>query len=216
MAGGADSVLTDVECARPIPFIETEPTPMNTSNLVRKLVAVANWPEADITHKARRLREAGFLPQGGHGVNAPDAKPFHAANLLLALAAAETGKYIVKEFTPYLALESKRGDVLVDVLADVLADVGEANKIELVTVSRSHLWAKIEWRDGRSEEFKPAQPKPERSTGMRQYVTIDRMTLKEVAQALSESEAGNKGMLIPDGLTEEEEMKLILGDSEDQ
>lgn len=162
---------------------------MNVPSLIRKLVVVANWSATDLEQKARRLREAGFLPQGGHGVNAPHARPFHAANLLLGVAGATGASSVVDALAPRLSLVSKGSAVLADVLADVLSDVGAANKVELVTVSRSHLWAKIDWRDGRSDEFTPAKPVPERSTGMRQYVTIDRATLKEVAEALSESGA---------------------------
>lgn len=164
---------------------------MNALTLVRKLAFVANWPASDIEHRARKLREAGFLPQGGHGRHAPDMRPYQAVNLLLGIASSHAASHVVEQLAPRLSLVTKSGAVLADVLADVLSSVKAANQIEALVVSRSRLEARIEWRDGHVDEFAPAKPVSERSTGMRCDVTIDRMVFKEVAEWLSEPEAGS-------------------------
>lgn len=163
---------------------------MNALTLARKLAFVAGWPASDIEHRARKLREAGFLPQGGHGRHAPDMRPYQAANLLLGIASSHAASHVVEQLAPRLSLVTRSGAVLADVLTEVLSSVKAANQIEALVVSRSRLEARVEWRDGRVDEFTPAQPRQERSTGMKCDVTIDRMVFTEVAEWLSEPEAG--------------------------
>lgn len=57
----------------------------NAREFARQVAQLTMFSEADLLARARYLREAGLLPQGGHGLNAPNIRPVDAARFLLSM-----------------------------------------------------------------------------------------------------------------------------------
>lgn len=68
------------------------------SDLTRAVAAVSSRSETTIAVTARSLREAGLIPTGGRGVNAPQMTSRDAATLLIGLACpgdhTKVGQYV--------------------------------------------------------------------------------------------------------------------------
>src|SRR5438045_3744774 len=61
---------------------------MRAREFESELSALSFWSPSEIDQCTRQLRQAGLLPIGGRGLNAPDITPEHAALILIGLAAA--------------------------------------------------------------------------------------------------------------------------------
>lgn len=63
---------------------------MRARELEFKLAKLLDCPAGQIDQRMRPLRELGIIPVGGHGLNAPDIRPEHAACMLLQLVSLRT------------------------------------------------------------------------------------------------------------------------------
>ena len=68
---------------------------MNLRDLERLLQFLMNISASDLDQRARRLRAARMLPQGGHGVNAPQisADSFPIENVITSLPVFRLNQY---------------------------------------------------------------------------------------------------------------------------
>jgi hypothetical protein len=78
--------------------------PRNTRALIRDWCADTGYLLSDLIGRGRVVREAGFLTQGGHGVNAPAATLRDGAVLLLSIVAARLWKDVAKGVEKYSRL----------------------------------------------------------------------------------------------------------------
>lgn len=62
---------------------------MNLREFQRFLEPITGMDKSQIETRVRRLREAGLVPSGGRGRNAPDIDVTHAAFVVMAIAASE-------------------------------------------------------------------------------------------------------------------------------
>src|SRR4051812_30258480 len=76
----------------------------NTRDLIRDWCAITFYLLSDLMGRGRVVREAGFLTQGGHGVNAPAATLRDGAVLLLSIVAARLWKDVAKGVEKYSRL----------------------------------------------------------------------------------------------------------------
>ena len=76
----------------------------------------------------RRLREAGFLPQGSTGRSAPPIQAEHAANLLIGLMATSVGRQAPEAMSRYR--EARR------LLAEKLSDPEVAKTLIMIRLKR--------------------------------------------------------------------------------
>jgi hypothetical protein len=76
----------------------------NTRDLMRDWCAATGYPLSDLIGRGRAVREAGFLTQGGHGINAPAATLRDGAALLLSIVAARLWKDVAKGMEKYSSL----------------------------------------------------------------------------------------------------------------
>src|SRR3954464_15453505 len=73
----------------------------NTRDLMRDWCAATGYSLSDLIGRGRAVREAGFLTQGGHGINAPAATLRDGAALLLSIVAARLWKDVAKGVEEY-------------------------------------------------------------------------------------------------------------------
>lgn len=168
---------------------------------------ISGWSKSDIDQRTRRLREMKMLPTGGRGLNAPAIEAKHAANILIALAAAEKAvethiaiityaPMVPKSATPgkfdFLGCES-----FADALTKILDTPAVADRIKEISVCRSWPEATIffdESSDGKSkqERYAPAdQPDNGYGYGVRNDIIISGGVLAQLANDLqSPSEDG--------------------------
>jgi hypothetical protein len=171
---------------------------MTVADCVRFLAELGRWPLADVQQRARYLREAGRLPQGGHGVNAPHIGPGDATTLLIGLAATDAQSRVVDGATLYEALipVEPRADgvpdgTLGEMLAMLLADPAPADTVHTVHVDRSWPAATISFRDGRVQHYS-VDGQLEMGT-LRMGVTIHGSVLTQLALDLADDENETSG-----------------------
>jgi hypothetical protein len=83
---------------------------VNLRDLERLLVFLMNVSESDLDQRARRLRAARMLPQGGHGVNAPQISAEHAATMLIGVAAAARPGQVCEAVLKYAPMRAECPD----------------------------------------------------------------------------------------------------------
>jgi hypothetical protein len=76
----------------------------NTRDLMRDWCAATGYSLSDLIGRGRAVREAGFLTQGGHGINAPAATIRDGAVLLLSIVASRLSKDVAKGVEKYHSL----------------------------------------------------------------------------------------------------------------
>src|SRR4051794_41139746 len=76
----------------------------NTRDLMRDWCAATGYSLSDLIGRGRAVREAGFITQGGHGINAPAATIRDGAVLLLSIVASRLSKDVAKGVEKYHSL----------------------------------------------------------------------------------------------------------------
>ena len=103
-----------------------------------------------------------MLPQGGHGVNAPQVGPEHAATMLIGLAAEKAvhAPVAVVDYAPMTALKGDFGGrkIFVEALELILSDQEIAEGVETVCICRSWKEATIFYYEGASQQVTFASP----------------------------------------------------------
>ena len=100
---------------------------------------------------ARRLREAGYLPEGKRGQAGPPVEPQHAADLLIGLLATSVASYAPEQVGRY---NNAR-----EALSEAVSQVNRANKIARIHLKRGNRAVYFEWWDER--EISEIPPPPE-------------------------------------------------------
>lgn len=83
---------------------------MNLRDLERLLQFLMNISASDLDQRARRLRAARMLPQGGHGVNAPQISAEHAATMLIGVTAAARPGQVCEAVLQYAPMPADHPD----------------------------------------------------------------------------------------------------------
>lgn len=130
---------------------------VNTAQLARRIAELAKWPESDILARTRRLREMRMLPQGGHGINAPEVGAEHVATVLCSLAArtAVDAVHAVSRLanlppqgTPFAASAT-----FAEALELILSDPNEEAQVQRVVMCQTWPEAQIVWKGGSAHEL---------------------------------------------------------------
>jgi len=141
---------------------------MRAREFERSLEVMSPWRASEIDQRMRGLREAGLLPVGGRGLNAPDIEPEHAAAILVSLAATERAAdaaEAVRAYSAMLLVAGKRfGETpsFGESLAAILGDSADELKVEEVVVCRTWPEAVVKFR-GPRRRLETAVYRPERS-----------------------------------------------------
>lgn len=116
------------------------------------------WSASEIDQRTRGLRDAGFLPVGGRGLNAPHIMPQHAALILISLAATNRAVETADATRAYASLEPVNPlapfagqTMFADALGAILSDPYFRLKVSAVVVCRTWQEAIIKYRHGRRE-----------------------------------------------------------------
>lgn len=126
-----------------------------------KLLALLDpkpWTASEIDQRTRGLRDAGLLPVGGRGLNAPHITAQHAALILISLAATNSAVETVEAVPAYASMEAVGPDTLfsgqvmfADALGGILADRYGMMEILEVFICRTWPEAKIKYQRGGRE-----------------------------------------------------------------
>ena len=118
-----------------------------------------------------------MLPQGGHGVNAPQVGPEHAATMLIGLA-AEKAVHAPVAVMDYASLTALKGDfggrkIFAEALELILSDQELAEGVETVRICRSWKEATIFYQKGERRKVTKFAPSDRPETGYGFPVSVD-------------------------------------------
>lgn len=180
---------------------------MRAREFESSLIGLSPWRPSEIDQRTRGLRDAGMLPVGGRGLNAPDIEPQHAAAILLSLAASDRAPDAVDaartrlEMVPVEGKSPAATQNFATALAAILSDPDYKLKVKRVVVCRTWPEASIEYRGthGKREfvTYRPADfPKQGYGFAARVDTTLDGGLLHQLAidlAGLNDDEAGCQG-----------------------
>jgi len=131
----------------------------------------------------RKLREAGKLPSGGRGANAPQIGPREAAIFLIAVAGSPKA---IDAPTRVEKLSKLRGDVdghtFLEAMHGLLSDPGARQNISEVRIARTHRRAVI-IREAGTDTYRPSS-KNQRTGRLSVEGILDGELIRDVASAL--------------------------------
>ena len=169
-----------------------------TADLLRDIAFFnPGWRPADIDQRARLLRQAGWLPDGGRGRAQPPIEARHAAHMLIGLAAARKAVDVVTATDRYVALRSRDGGALRDfstlgeAVEAILGDEALSGAVTRLTICRSWPEATISLRKARKAKKgkKKAVQRFGASAGGAGHIRIDAVVagemLVEIARRLA-------------------------------
>ena len=151
---------------------------MNTLEIARSMTAFG-WPQADGIKRIRVLREAGLLPQGGRGGNAPDVGPRHVAVALIGFAASTNASHIAAAVETYGTMSLVAGNIagngsFLEALTIVFENPHLAARIETLRICRSWPEARIvARRDDRDPEMAHYARAADRAAARDRHLRID-------------------------------------------
>ncbi len=155
-----------------------EPAMPALSELIKTISRAVRIPEKDVTLYARRLREAGLLPQSA-GRSHPEVDHKDCARALLASDNARNAPDAVRAYEP-----------LVDRLSEILSDIDWAEKIEGTRVNRSLGEVNITDLSGKARrpgKFLGRKDVPEQSQSMLQVTaSLPKGVLYDIAGAMND------------------------------
>lgn len=131
---------------------------------------LTGWSRSDVDQRTRRLRKMRMLPTGGRGLNAPAIEAEHAANILIALAAAEKAVGVhdaIMNYAPMVTRPRSPGDFdflgcksFAETLTKILDTPAVANRIKEISICRSWPEATIIYQtsegESKQEHYTPA------------------------------------------------------------
>ena len=151
------------------------------SELIGTISQVVRIPEKDVALYARRLREAGLLPQST-GRFHPQVDHRDCARLVTALLAADNARNASEAVRAY--------EPLVDHLSEILSDIDWAEKIEGIRVNRCLGEVNIIDRSGKARrpgKFLGRTDVPEQSQSLLQVTaSLPKGVLHEIAGAMKD------------------------------
>ena len=154
---------------------------LTLSELIGTISQVVRIPEKDVALYARRLREAGLLPQSA-GRSHPQVDHRDCARLVTALLAADNARNAPDTVRSY--------EPLVDRLSEILSDIAWAEKIEGIRVNRCLGEVNITDRSGKARppgKFLGRTDVPEQSQSMLQVIaSLPKGVLYEIAGAMND------------------------------
>jgi len=133
--------------------------------LARLLLDQQPWSASEIDQRTRGLREAGLLPVGGRGLNAPDITSRHAALILISLAATNRAVQTADAARAYASMEPVNPDapfagqtMFADALGAILNDPYLELEVSTVVICRTWQEAIIKFRRGGREQSTVYRP----------------------------------------------------------
>ena len=151
------------------------------SELTRAISQVVRIPEKEVALYARRLREAGLLPQSA-GRFHPQVDHRDCARLVTALLAADNARNASEAVRAY--------EPLVDRLSEILSDINWAEKIEGIRVNRCLGEVNIIDLSGKARppgKFLGRTDVPEQSQSMLQVTaSLPKGVLFDIARAMND------------------------------
>lgn len=156
---------------------------------LERLLIESGVGAAKIDAVTRRLRDAGSLPKGGRGVNAPDIGAVEAAAILLAVAGSTKGVEADSRLAKIQSLpplNDPGGRRLLEAITEVLRDPEQLARVRAIRVSRTARHAVFIYDDDPAAEFRSPEREPRRD---RFYVegVIPAGLLKRISDALHET-----------------------------
>jgi len=154
------------------------------------------WRPSDVEQRARLLREAGLLPQGGRGRASPPVVARDVATLLVGLGSTGKAVEVVSVVEAYLALVPSgpnpfaRAPNFGTALTVIFEDAQVLGLVDRVEMCRSWPEASIVFRGGkkgkkRRETYLASAGRPERRDQIEIVATVHSEMLSELGSGLA-------------------------------